>query len=121
LSGDYPAFFEREISRRKLFSYPPFSRMALIRISYPADYEDGRAALALFGRILCDKAINLGITVLGPAPAPLSMLRGRRRFNCLLKGDDWGKVRTLYGHMIQGNPNPKKMRTSLDLDPLTTL
>ena len=52
LSGDYPAFFEREISRRKLFGYPPFSRMALVRISHPVDYEDGRAALALFGRVL---------------------------------------------------------------------
>jgi len=121
LSGDYPAFYEREISRRKLFGYPPFSRMALIRISYPADYADGPAGIALFARVLRDKAAGLGIKVLGPAPAPLGMLRGRKRFNCLLKGDDWGKVRTLYGFMAQANPNPKKIRTGLDLDPLTTL
>jgi len=121
LSGDYTGFYEREISRRKLFGYPPFSRMALIRISYPVDYAEGPAAVSLFARTLRDKATNLGITVLGPAPAPLSMLRGRKRFNCLLKGDDWGKVRTLYGHMVQANANPKKVRTGLDLDPLTTL
>lgn len=121
LNGDYTGFYAREISRRKLFSYPPFSKMALVRISFPSDYADGPAALGLFGRVLQDRAGALGITVLGPAPAPLGMLRGRKRFNCLLKGDDWGKVRSLYGHMTQANPNPRKVRTSLDLDPLTTL
>lgn len=121
LSGDYVGYFEREIGRRKMFRYPPFSRMALIRISFPADYGDGPAALSLFAQILKAKAEGLGISVLGPAPAPMSMLRGRKRFNCLLKGDDWGKLRTLYAHVAQANPNPRKVRTGLDLDPLTTL
>lgn len=121
LSGDYSGFYEREIGRRRMFGYPPFSRLALIRISHAADYGDGQAAISLFTRILKQQAASLDITVLGPAPAPLSMLRGRLRFNCLLKGNDWGKLRTLYGHMAQANPNPKKIRTSLDLDPLTTM
>jgi len=121
LGGDYRGFFEREIGRRKMFKYPPFSRLALIRISYPSDYGDGQASLSLFTRIIKQQATNLGIMALGPAPAPLSMLRGRLRFNCLLKGDDWGKLRTLYAHVAQSNPNPGKIRTALDLDPLTTL
>ena len=121
LSADYAAFFEREIARRKLFRYPPFTRLALIRISYPADYGNGPGAVSLFARVLKERAAGLGITVLGPAPAPMGMLRGRKRFNCLLKGDDWGKVRTLYAHLAQANPDPKKVRTGLDLDPLTTL
>ncbi|QGY40691.1 primosomal protein N' [Pseudodesulfovibrio cashew] len=121
LSGDYPAFFEREIGRRKLFGYPPFSRLALIRISYPADCKNGPAALSAFKRVLEQYKGGLGVTVLGPAPAPLSMLRGRRRFNCLLKGGDWGALRTLFAHAAQANSDPKQVRISLDLDPLTTL
>jgi len=121
LSGDYAGFFEREIARRKLFGYPPFSRLALIRISFPADYSDGSGVISLFARVLKQHGERLGVTVLGPAPAPMSMLRGRKRFNCLLKGDDWGKIRTLYAHLAQANPNPRKVRTGLDLDPLTTL
>lgn len=121
LSGDYVGYFEREIGRRKMFRYPPFSRMALIRISFPADDGDGPPALSLFARVLKEKSVELGITVLGPAPAPMSMLRGRKRFNCLLKGDDWGKLRTLYAHVAQANPKPRVIRTGLDLDPLTTL
>lgn len=121
LSGDYPGFYEREIVRRKMFGYPPFSKLALVRISFPADDKDGMAAVSLFARVLKQHAAELGVSVLGPAPAPLSMLRGRKRFNCLLKGNDWGKIRTLYAYLAQANPNPRKIRTGLDLDPLTTL
>jgi primosomal protein N' (replication factor Y) len=121
LGGDYPGFFEREVSRRTVFRYPPFSRMALVRISYPADLENGPAAVGILGEVLREQGRALDIAVLGPAPAPLAMLRGRKRFNCLLKSDDWGKVRTLYAAMARSNPDPRNVRTGLDLDPLSTL
>lgn len=121
LGGDYAGFYTREISRRSMFRYPPFSRMALVRINFPAQYDNGPGVLSLFGAVLKEQALKTGVVVLGPAPAPLSMLRGRKRFNCLVKSDDWGKVRTLYGHMAAANPDPRQVRTSLDLDPLSTL
>ncbi len=121
LSGDYVGFYEREVGRRRLFGYPPFVRLALVRINYSVKYKDGPAAILLFSRKLKEQAASLGISVLGPAPAPMGVLRGRKRFNCLLKGDDWGHLRTLYGHLIRANPNPRQVSISLDLDPLTTL
>ena len=121
LNGDYAGFYDREISRRTMFRYPPYSKMALMRISFPAKYADGLGAVSLLGDVLREQGKIVGVDVLGPAPAPLSMLRGRKRFNCLIKSDDWGKVRTLYGHLVAANPNPKQVRTSLDLDPLSTL
>lgn len=121
LGGDYQGFFDRESSRRNMFRYPPFSHMALVRISFPADFEGGPPAVTLMGEVLREQGRALEIAVLGPAPAPLSMLRGRKRFNCLLKSDDWGKVRGLYAAMTRANPDPRKVRTGLDLDPLSTL
>ena len=121
LGGDYQGFFDREVSRRTLFRYPPFSHMALVRISFPVDFDNGPAAVSLMGQVLREQGRALGIDVLGPAPAPLSMLRGRKRFNCLLKSDDWAKVRGLYAAMVRANPDPAKVRTGLDLDPLSTL
>ncbi|EGB14087.1 primosomal protein N [Pseudodesulfovibrio mercurii] len=121
LGGDYRGFFDREISRRTLFRYPPFSHLALVRISFPADFENGQAAVNLLGQVLREQGRALQVDVLGPAPAPLAMLRGRRRFNCLLKSDDWGKVRGLYAAMVRANPDPRTVRTGLDLDPLSTL
>lgn len=121
VGGDYAGFYDREISRRTVLRYPPFSRLALVRISFSVKYADGPAAVSLMGEVLCEQGRSLGVDVLGPAPAPLSMLRGRKRFNCLVKSDDWAKVRTLYATMSRANPNPKQVRTSLDLDPLTTL
>lgn len=121
LSGDYRGFFDREVSRRTLFHYPPFSHMALVRISFPADFDNGPAAVNLLGQVLREQGRALGISVLGPAPAPLAMLRGRKRFNCLLKSDDWSKVRGLYAALVRANPDPRAVRTGLDLDPLSTL
>lgn len=121
LDGDYAGFYQREISRRTLFRYPPFSRMALVRISFPARYENGQAVLSLLGDALREQARKEGVDVLGPAPAPLSMLRGRKRFNCLVKSDDWARVRAVYAAMAAANPDPRQVRASLDLDPLSTL
>jgi len=121
LNSDYKGFYEREVSRRSMFKYPPFGRAGLIRISYPADMENGPAAISLLGQVLREQGAALGVAVLGPAPAPLGMLRGRKRFNCLLKGTDWGAMRTLFAHATHANPEPRSLRLSLDLDPLTTL
>ncbi|BDQ33104.1 replication restart helicase PriA [Pseudodesulfovibrio portus] len=121
LGGDYAGFYQREISRRTMFKYPPFSRMALVRISFPAQFENGPAVLSLLGDALREQGRKEGVDVLGPAPAPLSMLRGRKRFNCLIKSDDWSKVRAVFACMAAVNPDPRQVRTSLDLDPLSTL
>ena len=121
LSGDYAGFFAREASRRTLFRYPPFSKLALMRISYPADYQDGPAALSRLSEAIRTQAKALGVEVLGPAPAPLSMLRGRRRFNCLIKSGDWGRVRTLFASADRIARDRAAVRLSLDLDPLSTL
>jgi len=121
LGGDYGGFYQREIARRTMFRYPPFSCMALVRISFPAKYENGPAVLSLLGDVLREQARREGVDVLGPAPAPLSMLRGRKRFNCLVKSDGWPKVRTVFAHMAAANPDPRQVRASLDLDPLSTL
>ncbi|WP_347231961.1 primosomal protein N' [Pseudodesulfovibrio sp. S3] len=121
LAANYAGFFEREVSRRNLFRYPPFSRLALIRISFPVEFKEGPTVLSRLGDILREQAKAIGVDVLGPAPAPLSMLRGRKRFNCLVKSNDWGKVRTLYSFLDRANSNSKMVRTSLDLDPLSSL
>ncbi|BCS87669.1 replication restart helicase PriA [Pseudodesulfovibrio sediminis] len=121
LTADYSGFQKREIGRRQMFNYPPFSKMALVRLSYPVKYDEGKDAVGLIGQILRDEGKKMGMSVLGPAPAPLSVLRARKRFNCLIKADDWAKVRTVFSQAVRANPNPNMVRLVLDLDPLSTL
>ncbi|MDR2076284.1 MAG: primosomal protein N' [Desulfovibrio sp.] len=119
-SADYEGFFRRELALRERRGYPPFVRLALLRFSFPLDRPEEAEKLAALGAALRPQARGLGITLLGPAPAPLPLLRGRRRFHCLLKGQDWNGLRALYAAALKA-ARRTRLRVSLDLDPLNML
>ena len=118
--NDYEGFFTREIALRQTMGYPPFVKLALVRISMPLDQPEADL-LAAFGsrmRLVCPAA---GVRLLGPAPAPLSVLRGRKRFQCLLKADTWPAIRGVYAQMREMLAKEKNVRISVDLDPMDML
>lgn len=117
---DYEGFYETELGLREKYRYPPFIRLGLLRISFPDGQPGGQAACAELGQSLRSWSRNLGMIFLGPAPAPLAMLKGRRRFQCLLKASEWKPMRELWG-MAQRHPSAKYLRIALDLDPVNML
>jgi primosomal protein N' (replication factor Y) len=119
-SADYEGFFSRELALRERRGYPPFVRLALLRISFPLDRPGEAENIAAMGAALRPQAREMGITLLGPAPAPLSLLKGRRRFHCLLKGQDWNALRALYASALKA-ARRTRLRLSLDLDPVSML
>jgi primosomal protein N' (replication factor Y) len=119
-SADYEGFFSRELALRERRGYPPFVRLALLRISFPRDRPGEAENIAALGAALRPKARELGVTLLGPAPAPLGLLKGRRRFHCLLKGRDWNALRALYLSALKA-ARRTRLRLSLDLDPVNML
>ncbi len=121
LDGDYVKFFNEEVEKRQRYGYPPFVKLGLIRISFPAGWPEGQSVLSILGGHMRKTASSLGVTVLGPAPAPLNRLKGRERFNCLVKAGDWKDVRTLFSSLRQTLPGNSKLRLSLDLDPVNML
>jgi primosomal protein N' (replication factor Y) len=118
--ADYEGFFERELALRKRRAYPPFVRLALIRVSCPVETENAQEAVEALGKMLRAAAGELGVTVLGPAPAPLPFLKGRRRWHCLVKGPDWQPLRGLYSAALE-NTRKSPLRLRLDLDPVNML
>ncbi|MEL7638924.1 MAG: primosomal protein N' [Solidesulfovibrio sp.] len=121
VTGDFEGFFEQELSRRRRLCYPPFIRLGLARLSFPRDFEAGYAAAAAVGQAMRLAAAPLGVRVLGPAPAPLALVAGRRRLHCLLKAEDWPSLRRVFAAGRQALPDPGKVRFSLDLDPVDML
>ena len=119
-SGDYEGFYEHEIALRKRRRYPPFINLALLRVSYPMDWADGPTQLARITALLRSESKERNVTVLGPAPAPLPLLRGRRRFQCLFKAGDWQAIRALYAALLP-LASPPNLRISLDIDPVNML
>lgn len=118
-NNDYEGFYRQELDRRELRRYPPFVRLALLRLSFLPAWAEGHARLAELGRKLKAAGRDLGVEVLGPAPAPHQMREGRLRYQCLLKGQDWKAIRGVYAALehVPGG----QLRISLDIDPATML
>ena len=120
-TGDYAGFYAQEIARRERRKYPPFVCLALLRMSFANNSPKGETLMGEVAQAVRLRARETGLTVLGPAPAPLSILRGMRRFHCLIKADNWGAVRDLYALAQKKAGRSDMLRLSLDIDPVNML
>ncbi len=118
-SNDYPALYEREISLRQGLGFPPFSRLINIRIRGRDEQAVAGAArsLAGYGKGLIRAGIK-GVQLLGPAPAPLSRLRGNHRWQLLVKGTGVESLHLFCQRLVREVPGlDRTVRVSLDVDP----
>ncbi len=117
---DVRGFVERELRDRKELSYPPFARLALLRLDGTEERRTGHAALDLF-RAASETAFarSGAVRVVGPAPAPLARLRGRYRFQVLLRARE---RRTLRACLVALMPTRDRLagqiRIAIDVDPV---
>jgi primosomal protein N' (replication factor Y) len=112
-SFDRERFLEAEKAERYAAHMPPFGRLAGIIVSGADD-----AAVDAIARELGHKAPKLdGVQVLGPAPAPLALLRGRHRRRLLLKARRDVDVQTVLRHWLAEVKVPGSVRVQVDIDP----
>ncbi|MCF6289455.1 MAG: primosomal protein N' [Desulfobacterales bacterium] len=118
-SNDYPALYEQEISLRRGLGFPPFSRLINIRIKGRDEQAVAGAARALagYGKGLIRSGIR-GVQLLGPAPAPLSRLRGNYRWQLLVKGIEVESLHLFCQRLVREGPGlDRRVMVSLDVDP----
>jgi len=118
---DYVGFITGELERRRALGYPPFARLVGLRF----DGRDGaaveRAARELAAR-LRRRAREAGLgedAVLGPAPPPIERVRGRMRWQVLLRASDVRPLRALARAARAAEPELRRQRVRLvvDVDP----
>jgi primosomal protein N' (replication factor Y) len=114
VSGDAERFYREEIAQREAAGLPPFGRLASLIISandrLPA--ESHARALA---RVAEPPA---GVTVLGPAEAPIAVIRGRHRFRILVKTERAVPIQTYLKEWLARAPKPTgNVRVGVDIDP----
>ena len=113
---DYRAFYEKEIEFRRAMRYPPQVSMVnvVVRAKTLNEAMDGAHELA-------DAAKGgRGFVVLGPAPAPLTKLRGEHRAQFFLKGTSRKAMREALQLALSRKPDLAR-RLSVDVDPLSML
>ncbi|WP_067735339.1 primosomal protein N' [Novosphingobium naphthalenivorans] len=112
-NGDRDAFYAAETEARRDACAPPFGRWAAIIVSS----EDQAEALAA-ARAIGGTAPNLpDMLVLGPAPAPLSLLRGRHRFRLLINARRSAELQKALRDWLEPLQFPKGVRVNIDVDP----
>ncbi len=118
VSGDAEAFYDREIIEREKAMLPPFGRLASIIVS-----ADSRAEAETHARALRASAPQApGIMLLGPAEAPLALIRGRHRFRLLVHGKRNSDMQSFLRAMIANGPKERgSIHVQTDIDPQSFL
>ncbi|MGK8639315.1 primosomal protein N' [Brucella anthropi] len=118
VSSDAAAFYNREIEERERSTLPPFGRLAALIIS-----ADNRPDAENHARALRRAAPSSPeISVLGPAEAPLALVRGRHRFRILVHGTKRADIQGFIRVLLAAGPKEKgSIRVQVDIDPQSFL
>jgi len=86
---DYASFYRQEISLRRQYSNPPFSRLARLLYANPSDAQCQREAQRMH-QLLKEERDSWGmdISLIGPSPVFVQRVRGRFRWQIILRGED---------------------------------
>ncbi|GGG20569.1 primosomal protein N' [Caldovatus sediminis] len=114
VSGDLDAFMRAEAAARRPGGWPPFGRLAALIVSAEDEREADRAARDL--GLAAPR--GEGVQVLGPAPAPLALLRGRHRRRLLLRTRRDVAVQPILREWLSRVDVPGGVRVQVDVDPV---
>jgi primosomal protein N' (replication factor Y) len=116
-AGDRDGFLKIERDVREELTLPPFGRMAALVLSAPD------AGMAKEIGLIAGKAAphGEGVTVYGPAPAPISILRGRHRLRFLITAPRDVDLSAYMTTWLSGLKLPSAARVAVDIDPYSFL
>ena len=122
---DYAGFMARELERRRALGYPPFSRLVNLRLEGRDGARVEHAAREVAARLRRQaRALQLADdAVLGPAPPPVERVRGRYRWQILLRAPDVRALRALARLAAACGPalGRAHVRLAVDVDPYSML
>jgi primosomal protein N' (replication factor Y) len=114
ISGNREAFYDSEIALRERTHYPPFGRLAAIVVSAAERHAAESYARALASVAPRDEEVR----VLGPAEAPIAVMRGRHRFRLLAKAPRAYDLSAYVRDWLAGAPKRKgSLAVDVDIDP----
>jgi len=123
LEGNFARFSAEELERRRALAWPPYTRMAAIRVEGEGAELTTRVAQEL-GRVLA-KALphsSQGVRLLGPAPAPITKIRGKTRWQLVLKAPTHHALGPPLDALEKALETiPSGVKVVIDVDPVAML
>jgi len=117
---DSESFYASELALRRSLGYPPFSHLARLLLTHEREEEaikGARLARELIGGALACAGVRAD--VLGPAPAPLSKIKGKYRWQLVLRGRSRNALKDIIRECLAGlERNPSfKPAVNVDINP----
>ncbi|MCP5432315.1 MAG: primosomal protein N' [Alphaproteobacteria bacterium] len=117
VSADRARFLRAEMAEREAAGMPPYGRLAALILS-----SARLDALEETGRLLARAApAHEEIRVLGPAPAPFALLRGRHRHRFLVQAGRNAPLQAYIRDWLAAVKVPSSVRLAVDIDPASFL
>jgi len=114
---DRDAFYAAEIAEREAAGMPPYGRLAAIIVAAPSEQLANDAA-----KLMGEKApATDGLDLWGPAPAPLSVIRGMHRRRFLIRADRGVDVSAFLAAWAARVKLHSAVRVQIDVDPYSFL
>ncbi|CAM4453076.1 primosomal protein N' [Paenibacillus typhae] len=128
---DYYSFVREELKHRRALHYPPYCRLILVTLSheqlplllkmaenYALNLQGRARQLRWFASL--DKLSADALDLLGPVASPLPKLKGRYRFQCIIKWrgaiDAIGLARQI-AEELEDSVRDNNLQISIDVDP----
>ena len=119
---DFISFANTELQQRAQFGYPPHGHLARVIMRGPDLTETEGFAESVVRKLTATRELQgIDCRILGPAPPPLSRLRGNYRFHALLQTTEAEPLNRLLVKTIPDIKPPKDIQYVIDIDPLDTL
>ncbi len=113
LSWDRDGFLEEEKRGRRDAGMPPFGKLAAVILSA----KDPRIVDDLASVIAASAPYNSGVQILGPAIAPIAILRGRHRRRFLVKCSKNINIQKILKSWLRNIKVPSNAKVDIDIDP----
>ena len=116
-AGDRDGFMAHEKRMREAAGMPPYGQLAALIVSG----KDEAVTLDFCRMLAARRPLAKDILALGPAAAPIAMVRGRRRFRFLVKAPRSADMQAFLRAWLEGVKPPGGVRLDVDVDPYSFL
>ncbi len=115
-AGERDEFMQMEAQMREDCAMPPFGKLASVVIESPGEKEAFAYARDIVRKSAGNQLMH-DVQILGPAPAPLSLLRGKYRFRILIKAPRSFAMQNFLESWLLKEKPPSSIRMKIDVDP----
>ena len=116
---DFDGFRNFDLEFRKLLNYPPYSRLILLNFRGEKESEVLEYAQKIYNELT--PYIHEEITMTPPCPAPIERIKGKFRYQILIKGNKLKTLREAVRILVLHRTPPGKVEFYADVDPQSLL